>query len=251
MRRLALAVVVAAMMVISGCGRQVTGLNIPGNGIVPAGYSLVRFETAGQLDFQNVSYLIVFNTSGNNQQPYAQGFNTDFKNWSLYFIVGGGANFANAPGLEEIYQNPASGASQAFNVVYPTTIVNFQPSIPSGNAQFGFQITFNRCVFDLAPPTSTPPPTTGTSTGDCPPFLNNTTIGTNWNVSLFTLDRTLTAIDSLSVNGPAATDYSFSYNITQTIPSGSNSGQYFKPANNVTVNNPAAQIVGIEVFNTP
>ena len=260
MRRVLMGVVVAAMMVLPGCGRQVTGLGISGNGVVQPGYSLVRFETAGQLDFQNVSYLIVFNTSGNNQQPYAQGFNSNYQYWTAYFIVGGGASFANAPGLEEIYQNPASGQPQPFNIVYPTTYVNFQASIPTGNSQYGFQIAFNRCVLDLSSPltsstptptpTPTVTPTTAPSSGHCPPFVN-TQIGAVWNVSLFTLDRTLTPIDSLSANGPSATDYTFSYNVTQTIPNGSNSGQYFKPASNSTVNNPAAQIVGIEVFNTP
>ena len=92
-------VVGAAMMMLPGCGRQVTGLNVAGNGVVQPGYTLVRFETAGQLDFQNVSYLIVFNTSGNNQQPYAQGFNTNFTNWSAYFIVGGGGNEHGGAGV--------------------------------------------------------------------------------------------------------------------------------------------------------
>lgn len=248
-RRLVTAVVVAAMMVLPGCGRQVTGIGLNANGVVPSGYTLVRFETAGQLDFQNVSYLIVFNTTGNGQQPYAQGFNTNFQNWSVFFIVGGGANYANAPGLEQVYLNPANNAASSFNVTYPTTIVNFQTSIPSGNAQYGFQITFNRCIFDLSPPTSNPSVPV-TANGICPPFAN-TGIGAVWNVSLFTLDKSLTAVDSLSTNGPSATDYTFSYNITQTIPGGSNSGQYFKPANNATVSNPAAQIVGVEIFNTP
>ena len=236
MRRAVMAVVVAAMMMLPGCGRQVTGLNV------------IRFETAGQLDFQNVSYLMVFNTSGNGQQPYAQGFNTDFKNWSVYFIVGGGTNFANAPGLEQVFTNPASGSAQAFNVVYPTSVVNFQPSIPTGNSAFGFQITFNRCVFDLAPPTSGAPAVT--AGGICPPFAN-AGIGTLWNVSLFTLDRTLTPIDSLSVNGPSATDYTVTLDVTQVIPGNGNSGQRFKPASNSAVSNPAAQITGIEIFNTP
>jgi hypothetical protein len=253
MRRVVMGVVVAAMMMLPGCGRQVTGLNVAGNGVVQPGYTLVRFETAGQLDFQNVSYLIVFNTSGNGQQPYAQGFNTNFTNWSAYFIVGGGAGFANAPGLEEVYQNPASNTPQSFNVIYPTSILNFQPTIPTGNSQYGFQISFNRCLLDLSSPTTTSTPTPAPTTSptlDCPPFIN-TSIGAVWNVSLFTLDRTLTPIDSLSTSGPAGTDYTFSYNVTQTIPSGSNSGQFFKPANNTTVNNPAAEIVGIEIFNTP
>jgi hypothetical protein len=35
------------------------------------------------------------------------------------------------------------------------------------------------------------------------------------------------------------------------IPGNGNSGQYFTPANNSTVSNPAAQITGIEIFNTP
>jgi hypothetical protein len=249
MRRVLTAVVVAAMMVLPGCGRQVTGLGLTGNGIVQSGQTLIRFETAGQLDFQNVSYLMVFNTSGNKGQPYAQGFNTNFTNWSVYFIVGGGSTFANEPGLEQVYTNPANSAVQSFNVTYPTTIVNFQPSIPSGNAEFGFQITFNRCVFDLAPPTSNSSVPVSAN-GICPPFAI-TGIGAIWNVSLFTLDKTLTPIDSLSTNGPSATDYNVQFNITQVIPGNGSSGQYFKPANNSTVSNPAAQITGIEIFNTP
>jgi len=113
-RRLVTAVVVAAMLTLSGCGRQVTGLNQPtlGGGIVPVGQTLILFETAGQLDFQNVTYLIVFNTTGNNEQPYAQGYqNSDFKNWSYFFIVGGGSGVARAPLLYQIYQDPVSGGS--------------------------------------------------------------------------------------------------------------------------------------------
>ena len=65
-RRLVTAVVVAAMISLSGCGRQVTGLDLPSGGaILPVGRTAIRFETAGPLDFQNLTYLIVFNTSGN------------------------------------------------------------------------------------------------------------------------------------------------------------------------------------------
>ncbi len=229
------------MLALPGCGRQVTGLDLPSGAIVPIGQTLIRFETAGPLDFQNVSYLIVFNTSGNGQQPYAQGFNSDFKNWSAYFLVGGGATFANFPGLEEVYQNPASGASQSFNVVIPTGTVNFQTTIPNANAQYGFQITFNRCLLDLAPPTATqqPPPNVNRV---CPPYTN---IATNWNVSLFTLDRTLSPIDSLGTNGPNDTSYVFSIETAQTFTTNK-----FKPASNATVSNPSAQITGIEVFST-
>ena len=102
-------------------------MNAPtGNQLVPEGQTLIRFDTAGQLDFANVSYLIVLNTSGNDQQPTAQGFNSDFKNWSYYFIVGGAAGVASSPPLYQIYQDPVNGGSKSFNLNYPQNAVNFQ-----------------------------------------------------------------------------------------------------------------------------
>jgi hypothetical protein len=232
------------MLVVSGCGRQVTGLNQPGGGgIVPVGQTLIRFETAGQLDFQNVTYLIVFNTTGNNQQPFAQGYaNSDFKNWSAYFIVGGGAGFANAPGLYQVFQDPASGNANKFQIPIPQSAFNFQTAIPNANAQFGFQITFNRCLLDLPPPSANPQPPANTN-GTCPPYQN---IATLWNVSLFTLDRGNNPIDSLGVTGPNDTSYKFFFD-TATLVNTNN----FKPGGSVPVSNPAAQIIGVEVFSTP
>jgi hypothetical protein len=243
-RRLVTAVVVAAMMSLSGCGRQVTGLNLPsgGNGLVAAGQTLIRFETAGPLDFQNLTYLIVFNTTGNGQQPYALGYNSDFKNWSAYFLVGGGASFAGAPVLEQVFQDPATGSARPFQITYPASQVNFQTSIPTANAQFGFQITFNRCILDVAPPSASPPPANDANR-QCPPYNN---IATNWNVSLFTLDRTQNPVDSLGTNGPNDTSYKFQFETANNVNT-----NFFKPASNSTVQNASAQIVGIEVFSTP
>ncbi len=222
-----------------------TGLNQTGVGIVPSGQTLLRFETSGPLDFQNLTYLIVFNTTGNGQQPYAQGYsNSDFKNWSAYFIVGGGAGYANFPGLFQIFQDPASGGARPNNIIVPTGAVTFQTTIPTGNAQFGFQITFNRCLLDLAPPSATPPPPVN-SNRICPPFVTPS-VSPVWNVSLFTLDRTQSPVDSLGTTGPGDTSYKFQFNVSQTVNT-----NFFKPASNVTVQNPSAQIVGVEVFSTP
>jgi hypothetical protein len=234
------------MLAISGCGRQVTGLDqLNGGAVVPAGQTLIRFETAGQLDFQNLTYLIVFNTSGNGQQPYAQGYNTDFKNWSYMFVIGGGSNFANAPGLLQVYQDPSSGSARTFQITIPTGTVNFQASIPSGNSQFGFQITFNRCLLDNPPPSANPPPPVS-SNRVCGPY---TYINQVWNVSLFTLDSTQSPKDSLSPNGPTATDYTFSIDTSTLVQPPT--GTRFKPGSNSGTNNPSAQIVGVEIFSTP
>ncbi len=230
------------MIALSGCGRQVTGLNLPSGAVVPAGQTLIRFETAGPLDFQNLRYLIVFNTTGNGQQPYAQGFNTDYKNWSAYFIVGGGSNFANNPGLFQIYQNPANGSAQAFNIGYPTGTVTFLPSIPNANAQYGFQIQFNRCLLDVPPPTSTQPPPNDL-TRPCPRYQ---AIATNWNISLFTVDNTNSPVDSLGTSGPSDTSYTFAIETANVVNT-----NYFKPAGGGSPQSPSAKITGIEVFSTP
>jgi hypothetical protein len=241
-RRLGMAVV-AAMLIISGCGRQVTGLNAPnGDALVPEGQTLIRFDTKGQLDFANVAYLVVFNTTGNDQQPTAQGYNSDFKNWSYFFIVGGAAGVATNPSLYQIYQDPVSGGSKAFQLTYPTNAVNFQTTIPSGISTFGFQITFNRCLLDQPTPSASPPPITS-SNRICPPYLNSQSL---WNVSLFTLDRSSNPIDSLSTTNPNSADYKFDVETAVQV-----NKNYFKPATNTSVSNPGAQITGIEVFSQP
>jgi hypothetical protein len=241
-RRLGMAVV-AAMLIISGCGRQVTGLNAPNaNALLPEGQTLIRFDTAGTLDFANVAYLIVFNTAGNDQQPTAQGYNSDFKNWSYFFIVGGGAGVASAPQLFQVYQDPVNGGSKAFNLTYPSNSVNFQAQIPSGNSQFGFQITFNRCLLDQPVPSASPPPITSTNR-ICPMYDFSQSL---WNVSLFTLDRASNPIDSLSTTNPNSADYKFDVDTSVLV-----NKNYFKPATNTTVSNRGAQITGIEVFSQP
>jgi len=231
------------MLIVSGCGRQVTGLNIATGvaGVAP-GQTLIRFETSGPLDFQNLIYLIVLNTSGNGNQPYAQGFNSDFKDWTHFFIVGGGANFANSPQLNQVYLDPTSGTPTHYAPPVPVGFITFLPSAPSANSQFAFQLTFNRCVLDVPPPSKTSQPPVCTN-GTGPPF---NFIASNWNISLFTLDKSQTPVDSLGTNGPNDTSYKFAIDTTQPVNT-----NFFKPASNSTVSNPSAQIVGIEVLSAP
>lgn len=247
MRRLVTAVVVAAMVALSACGRQVTGLNDPnGGGVAPSGQTWIRFETAGPLDFQNYAYFIVVNTSGNNVQPYASSFNSNFLNWSAYFIVGGGQQFANAPGLEQIYQNPATGSAASYNVTVPAGTLTFLPNIPTANAPYGFQLQINRCLLDLQPPSGNTP-TPVTTNRKCPPYVA-TGVSNTWAISFFSLDKNLSPVDSLSVNGPNSTSQPPVLIDTSTVI---NNFQYNKPASNSTVQSTSAQITGVEIFNTP
>lgn len=232
------------MMLLSGCGRQVTGLGLANGGIVPSGQTLIRFETAGALNPQRYSYVIVFNTTGNGQQPYSLGYNSDFKDWSFFFQLGGAGNALSAPVLWQVYQDPANGSPKLFNIAYPTGTVNFLPTIPNANATNGFQITFNRCLLDRAPPTSTqlpPAPIT-----NCPPY---TYIATFWNISLFTIDNTngqATPVDSLGTTGPNDTSYVFGIQTAYVVDTNK-----FKPVGGGSPQDASAQITGIEVFSTP
>ncbi len=218
-------------------------MNAPnGNALVPEGQTLIRFDTAGPLDFANVAYLIVFNTAGNDQQPTAQGYNSDFKNWSYFFIVGGASGVASAPSLFQLYQDPVNGGPKPYQLIYPSNSVNFQTSIPTGNSSFGFQITFNRCLLDEPVPSASPPPI-NTTNRTCPPYAFSQSL---WNISLFTLDRGSNPIDSLSTTGPTSADYKFDIDTSTLV-----NKNYSKPANNTTVQLPGAQITGIEVFSQP
>jgi hypothetical protein len=239
MRRVGLAVVVAMMVALSGCGRQVTGLNAPNGGIVPAGQMLIRFETAAQPDYANLRYLIVFNTQNTNE-PYALGYNaSNYQNYSMFFLVGGGSNFVSSPQLNQVYQDPSSGTVRAFQITYPTNSVTFNPQINSANSAFGFEITFNRCIFDRPTPSANPPPAT-----QCPPYTN---LATQWAINLFTVDNSGSVIDSLGPFGANDTSFTFSVDTGTVI----NDRTYFKPATNTTLQNRSAAITGIEVFNTP
>ncbi len=219
----------------------------------------IQFETAAPIDVQNFSYLIALNTTGNNQQPYAQGLNSNFNQWTFFFILGGGSassfggtQYTNAPGLFQIYQNPASGSAQAFRIQLIPNELIFVPTIPSG-ATSGFQITFNRCLLDLpspiattAPaPTPTPSPTPGPGASVCPPGVH--ALGNIWNISLFTLDTTNSVVDSLSATGPLDTDYTFSVDAATL----NGSKTYPKPSSANDPQNPASQILGIQVLNNP
>ncbi len=244
-RRLGTAVVLAAMMAVlsGGCGRQVTGLNeANGGGVIPAGQTEVYFETNAQPDFQNFTYLIVFNTQGNNNEPVALGYNSNYKDYSFAIAVGGGYNYAAQPVLLQFYQNPqTSSGVQPIVRPYPTGALTFLPTIQTSNSPFGFGVRFNRCILDLPTPGPTPPP----ATNSCPPYQF---IAPNWAINIFTVDNTNTVADSLGSQGASDTSARpFLVDTSVVI----NDEFYFKPAGGGTAQNPAAQIHGLELYNTP
>src|ERR1700692_2958146 len=109
-RRIGTAGVLAAMVLTLGsCGRQVTGLNTPaGAGLAPIGDTIIRFETVGPIDTTNYSYLIVFNTTGDGNEPYALGMNSNYTDWSFALEIGGNTGYVSQPGFIEYYSDPTT-----------------------------------------------------------------------------------------------------------------------------------------------
>lgn len=249
-RRLRAAVVVAAMMILSGCGHQVTGLNAPNGGLVPSGQTLIRFETAGPIDTTNFSYLIIFNTTGDGNAPVAQGYNSNYLDWSFGFLLGGGSNVLNAPTFIQYYQDPTGGsAGIPYIRPYQPQQLVFDTNVTSAYAPYGFEIRFDRCLFNLAAPTAsnnpgpTPAPSPKPLGSICPPF-DFTTTNPTWVINLFTVDNTRTVVDALTSVGTAKLQ---PLDTTQIV----NDYAFAKPVGNTVPQSASAQIKAVEIFNTP
>jgi hypothetical protein len=237
-RRLGLAVLVVVMMATSACGRQVTGLGQNQN--LPSGQMLIRVSVAGTLDFTDFEYVIVFNTSGNGQEPFPNALQTGFANYSYALVFGGPAGLVQ-PQLLQYFINTggASGLGVVARPVAPQ-LIQFQPNDNGTGNQF--QVVFDRSILNLvspvAPVNSTPAPTT-------PPQQT-------WNINFFTVNPTNavaapgTPIDSMGINGP--TDVTFNLAI-DTATAISTTAQ--KPSGGPVPSNPNAQLAGYTIINTP
>lgn len=264
MRRLGTAVVLAAMIaIVSGCGRQVTGLNQASsqNG-TPVGYSTIYFLTSAPINPQKYSYLIVFNTNGslgqtNAGEPYALGGNSNFSKWSDVVVLGGvnagflgiGAGQVGSPLIYQIYQNTQSVSGYApFNLTsqFPPQYVVFRPTVPL-STQNGFQLQFNRCILDQPNPTATPRPTPNPST-DCggSGATSYSFINPIWFINLFVVDSTGTVVDSLGPNGANDTTVQFQVDTTTLI-----NGQSLQPTKVAPPQDLSSEITGVQFFNTP
>jgi hypothetical protein len=265
-RWLGLAVVVVAM-ILAACGRQVTGLNAPNAGSIQAGHMLIRFRVAGQLDFTNVQYVIVFNTTGNQVEPYPQAFDTGFLNYSFAFVVGGN-QYTSQPLLYQYYLAPGTTSGiQLFRITIPPQLINYIPNSggnPTGGGEF--TIDFDRSLLYGVNPggsptpvaTTTPKPTSATAVTEAATAVPTTTATLNpnvspttaaqevWAINFITTDPNGIPIDSMGIGGPTDTTFSYTANTTQSFDN-----TITKATGTSTVSNLSAQLQGFEVINSP
>lgn len=258
-RKLALVVVVFSLL-LAACGRQVTGLNANGTAgnSIPPGQMLIRFRTLAPLDLTANRYVIVFNTTGDGQEPYANGYITGFTHFSFAFVVGATGNLAQFPVLNEYYFPPGSQQAQSFSVPINSQQVQFTPN--SNGSGTEFTLTFLRTALLCAPtaiqspsPSPSPSPTGTGATPSPTPTATATssacaTLGgrsTTWNINLITTDGGGTPLDALGASGKD--DVSFNLKVDTTTPF----DQQIQRATQLQINPQSAQIVGGEIINAP
>jgi hypothetical protein len=203
----------------------------------------IRFRTLGTLDFVNLRYIAVFNTSGNGQAPLATSINS-FANYSFELIFGGtNVGGASYQVIQVVVNGTSSngGYSQLQVPILTQFVTNFNPNSNGTGNEFTF--TFNRF---LLTPISTPAPT-AVPTGATPapgPFPG---VSTLWDLNFFSTDAQGNPIDAISNQG--IQDVSFNDMVVTTAISDQVFNKPSPPP--IQVANAAAQVMAIEVINTP
>jgi hypothetical protein len=200
---------------------------------------VVRFKTAAPMNFGQYKYIIVFNTSGNGQEPYANALQTGFLNYSFAWVIGGTSGpLPNPPILLQYYPLPGTSTGlQTISLAVPPTAANLLTNINGTNSEF--QLTFNRQLFTIPPPTQTAPPSP----------VPTSTAQASWNINYFTTDQNGVPIDAGGINGKSDVAFTLSVNTTQSVDLTDSAFQ--KSGVSSTVSDPAAQITGGEIINVP
>lgn len=235
MFRRVIAPALTVILALMGCGRSVTPST--NTALIP-GTMQIRFTTVGPMDFNNYRYAIVFNTSGNGQQPYANAYLTGFLNYSFVWIVGAQNGLSVAPTLVQIY--PDGGSLHPF---YPTVIpsqVQLTPNSNGLNTQFTLQ--FQRSIFNQPSPIITPTPTTVL------PGPTATTASQNvWNINVFTIDANNNILDAGGPLGANDTSFTLPEDVNTQFD---NTNPFQKTGASATANT-SAQISSGEIQNQP
>ncbi len=236
LRRLLLSVLAVTFVV--ACGRQVTPDRVgTQNGVLP-GHMLIRYRTASQMDFQNIRYLIVFNTSGNGQQPYANAYNTGYANFSFVFAVGSNNGLVQAQ-LYQIIQQPGGAGGQPSQVQLIFSPAQVQLNANSNGQGTEFTLTFDRSLM-FGVPNASPPPAGQTPATTAPQ--------STWMANFITTDKNSNPLDALGIGGVNDTSYTLALPVNATFDYLS---QLTVPAGATQASRPAAQLAGGEIINNP
>lgn len=225
-------IAVTALLVVA-CGRQVTpnplGL---GAGGAPPGFIAIHFDTTSTFNFQNYQYMVVFNTDGTGITPSTDTLQTNWAGYSFALVALGRAGAAYAEPVQFAKnQNPHIPPHWLPLGTTPNTFT-FNPNSNGGGNEFSLIVS--KAVFQ----------------GYASPGPSPTPIASVWTFNAFTTQANgsggqFVFFDSLGSGGPIDPQF-VSPKICMTEPF---DNTYY--ANYQQVNDPAAEIVSVEISNNP
>jgi len=261
LRRASLALFVIALGLAVACGRQVTP-NPTFKGV--PGTVLLKFRTVAQANFNSYNYFVVVNTSGDGLEPYASGFQLgQFKDFSYGIVSGasfGGLNTV-LPSLIQYYF-PQANVPRYRVLTFNPASTQLELNTATTSSYSEFTIIFARSQLSLPlpsattppPPTSTPkgatptPTPTGAATGPTPVASPTIPSQSTWCINLFTTNWPSANV-VYDAMGFGANDHSFTggcfdVNTYEDIVVN-------QPFENNPPTDPASQLAGFEIINTP
>jgi hypothetical protein len=197
----------------------------------------VKFTTAQPMDFTNVQYVVMFNTSTSGGMPYANGYQTNYANYSFALVVGGNGTTSSVQVIQYVRNTGVGGGQVASPVNLPYTPQQLQANLNSNGQNTQFTITFDRRLFNGI--VATPSPVPGAN-----PNL--------WYINWFTTNGSGQPIDAPGLGGPQDQTFTFP---TTGLPgsdiSTSFDQQFSANAGWPQVTSRSAQIAAGEVINAP
>jgi|HubBroStandDraft_4_1064222.scaffolds.fasta_scaffold00002_309 hypothetical protein len=225
-------VVLITAFIVAACGRQVTP-NPPGLGPggAPPGYFAVFFNTQAPFNFSNYQYLIVLNTTGSGVTPSTDTIQTNWAgySWAIVSRGNGVASYAQVVQFVRSTQNPH--VPPVWHQL-GTTPQQFSYNLNANGAASEFSILAQKSVFNPSPspsPSSSPP--------NLWTFNAYTTAANNQGQWTF--------VDSMGAGGPVDPQFVSPHLDMATCFDNT----YY--ALNTQINDPAAEIVSVEIANNP
>ena len=192
----------------------------------------VKFTTKAPMDFTNNQYAVIFNTSTQGGEPYANGFLTNFANYSFAIVVGGNGSLAQVQVIQYVRSPGVGGGTVASPQSIPYTPQQLQFNLNSNGQNTQFTVTFDRRLFNGIVATPTP--------------VGNANL---WYVNWFTTNGSGQPIDAPGLGGPQ--DTSFTFGLPGIDVSTSFDTQWVAAAGWPQVTPASAQITAGEVINSP
>ena len=244
----------------------------------------ITFTVKQPFNFQNYSYVVVFNTQGNGVTPRANGTQTAYAGYSFAIVVSGAGGSVSA--TPYYFQRP-NGNPNAAPILLPVNAVagQLQFNLNSNGQNNQFTVLFNRVLASAyatptpsgtatASPTASaspsPSPTaTATASGASPTASPTATppslVATTWQFNYFVVQGSIqtgavlvsgvqggtagTIVDSLGANPTGATDATYTSPNLDTTASFDTGPVYPQPGTHSS--DQSAQILSGDISNNP